>query len=98
LEVLLLNSPDTLQHFLRIEHRLRGGEWIRCSGGWLAINEGKGIGANTKPLEVRSGKLEGNLTAIPAYIVDFKNGLGERCGHLVAYLWRWLWLRVQRVG
>jgi hypothetical protein len=45
------------QYFVGIEGGLRSGERVGGSGGWLAINEGQGIGSYTKPLEVRSRKL-----------------------------------------
>jgi hypothetical protein len=47
----------------------------------------------TKPLEVRSGKLQINFIAIAAYMVDLKNGLAARHGDLIAYQWHGRWLR-----
>jgi hypothetical protein len=50
-------DPSLKCHDISIEGGLRSGERVGGSGGWLAINEGQGIGSYTKPLEVRSRKL-----------------------------------------
>jgi hypothetical protein len=75
LQALLLNCSDAIHNFAGIEHRLRGCERVGCSGVSLAFYEGEGVGAYTKPLKVRSGELQGDLTANAAYVIDLKHGL-----------------------
>jgi hypothetical protein len=56
------------------------------------------IGSHTKPLEVRSRKLQVHFIAIAAYMVYLKNRLASRHGDRIAYQWHERWLRDGRLG
>jgi hypothetical protein len=85
-QVSLLDCGNALEDLLGIKDRIGAGEWVGCSGGGLAFNEGQPVDGNAEAHEIRSGELEIDFVAA---VMNLDNLIDAASAnrHLVADPW-----------